>query len=148
MDGEPGRSGVWPAMHTNTSRILTAFSDLDPGGGAVFPSNHEILRYLHRYAEKFDLTTRIRFATAVTNIRRDDGGWLVITAGAEEKYERVVVATGRFRVARRPGGRRVGHLHGPGWAVPTSSTATQRPIAKSVSWWRAAPSALWRSPPN
>ena len=28
--GVPGRSGVWPAMHTNTSRVLTAFSDLEP----------------------------------------------------------------------------------------------------------------------
>ena len=27
--GLAGRSGVWPAMHTNTSRVLTAFSDLD-----------------------------------------------------------------------------------------------------------------------
>ncbi|VEG41833.1 putative flavoprotein involved in K+ transport [Mycolicibacterium flavescens] len=44
--GERGRSGVWPAMHTNTSRILTAFSDLDPGQGPVFPSALEILRYL------------------------------------------------------------------------------------------------------
>ena len=26
--GRRGTSGVWPAMHTNTSRILTAFSDL------------------------------------------------------------------------------------------------------------------------
>ena len=27
--GLDGRSGVWPAMHTNSSRILTAFSDLE-----------------------------------------------------------------------------------------------------------------------
>ena len=28
--GVEGRSGVWPSMHTNTSRILTSFSDLEP----------------------------------------------------------------------------------------------------------------------
>ncbi|WP_210419578.1 NAD(P)-binding protein [Mycolicibacterium sp. ELW1] len=32
---QPGRSGVWPGMHTNTSRILTAFSDLPLDGDLV-----------------------------------------------------------------------------------------------------------------
>src|SRR3954468_573896 len=27
--GIAGQSGVWPTMHTNTSRVLTAFSDLE-----------------------------------------------------------------------------------------------------------------------
>ena len=27
--GLDGRSGVWPTMHTNTSRTMTAFSDLE-----------------------------------------------------------------------------------------------------------------------
>ena len=29
---QPGLSGIWPTMHTNTSRVLTAFSDLEPEG--------------------------------------------------------------------------------------------------------------------
>ena len=67
--GLAGHSGVWPAMHTNTSRILTAFSDLEPETAAVFPSNQEILAYLHRYADTFAVTPRIRFDTRVELIR-------------------------------------------------------------------------------
>ncbi|RAV09783.1 dimethylaniline monooxygenase [Mycolicibacterium sp. GF69] len=117
--GEPGRSGVWPAMHTNTSRVLTAFSDLDPGPGAVFPANHEILRYLHRYAEMFDLPGRIRFAAPVTSIRRGDGHWLVDSAGTQEKYARVVVATGRFQSPLIPPIAGLDTFAGPAGAVPT-----------------------------
>jgi cation diffusion facilitator CzcD-associated flavoprotein CzcO len=36
--GLPGRSGVWPAMYTNTSRVLTAFSDLEHDGHSTFLS--------------------------------------------------------------------------------------------------------------
>jgi hypothetical protein len=44
-------SGVWPSMVTNTSRLLTCFSDLAPEPkSAIFPSNREILAYLGRYA--------------------------------------------------------------------------------------------------
>ena len=52
-------------MHTNTSRILTSFSDLEHDDDPVFPSNRDILAYLHRYAETFALTSRIRFGTRV-----------------------------------------------------------------------------------
>ncbi|TPG35769.1 flavin-containing monooxygenase [Mycolicibacterium hodleri] len=94
--GLPGRSGVWPGMHTNTSRVLTAFSDLEPQSNEVFPSSGEILDYLHRYAQKFELIPRIRFDSRVEHLGRDDGGWLVRHAGAEERFDRVVVASGRF----------------------------------------------------
>jgi dimethylaniline monooxygenase (N-oxide forming) len=35
--GLAGRSGVWRGMHTNTSRIMTAFSDLEHESEVVFP---------------------------------------------------------------------------------------------------------------
>nr|WP_090342798.1 NAD(P)-binding domain-containing protein [Mycolicibacterium malmesburyense]CRL73394.1 putative flavin-containing monooxygenase [Mycolicibacterium malmesburyense] len=117
--GEPGHSGVWPAMHTNTSRILTAFSDLDPGDGPVFPPGHEVLAYLHRYAEVFDLTRRIRYLTPVTSLRRGDDGWLVGAAGAEEKYRRVVVATGRFQSPAIPAVDGLPTFAGAARAAPT-----------------------------
>lgn len=117
--GEPGCSGVWPAMHTNTSRILTAFSDLEPDDGAVFPPGREILHYLHRYAEMFDLTRRIRFLTPVTNVRRGDGCWLVSAAGAKQRYERVVVATGRFQSPAIPAVDGLSTFTGSAGARPT-----------------------------
>ena len=100
--GLVGRSGVWPAMHTNTSRIMTAFSDLENKSDLVYPSNREILNYLHRYADTFGLTSRIRFGNRVELLRRDDAGWLVGHAGLEESFERVVVASGRFHAPAIP----------------------------------------------
>ncbi len=94
--GLPGRSGVWPGMHTNTSRVLTAFSDLEPQTDEVFPSSRKILDYLHRYAQTFGLIPRIRFDTSLEHLSRQDGGWVVRQAGADERFDRVVVASGRF----------------------------------------------------
>jgi dimethylaniline monooxygenase (N-oxide forming) len=92
--GRRGRSGVWPHMHTNTSRILTAFSDLPPESTAVFPSNRDILRYLRRYAEAFELVPRIRCGTAVRRLgRHARSGWMV----DGERFDKVVVASGRFQ---------------------------------------------------
>ncbi|MBV9999714.1 MAG: NAD(P)-binding domain-containing protein [Verrucomicrobia bacterium] len=96
-------SGVWPSMVTNTSRWLTCFSDLAPEPkGAIFPSNGEILSYLGRYAQTFDLLRHIRYATRVETIERDPrgGGWVIgSNSGAEarsETFPYVVVASGRF----------------------------------------------------
>jgi dimethylaniline monooxygenase (N-oxide forming) len=97
-----GRSGVWPTMHTNTSRIMTAFSDLEHDRDPVYPSNRDVLDYLRRYAEMFSLTSRIRLDTPVELLRRDDAGWLVRHAGTDESFERVVVASGRFHAPAIP----------------------------------------------
>ena len=56
-----------------------------------------MLAYLHRYAETFALTSRIRFDTRVDRLSRGDGGWLVEHSGTTEAFERVVVASGRFQ---------------------------------------------------
>ena len=50
--GLDGRSGVWPSMHTNSSRTVTAFSDLEHTTDHVYLSNRDVLDYLHRYAER------------------------------------------------------------------------------------------------
>ncbi len=100
--GLDGISGIWPTMHTNTSRILTSFSDLEHDNDLTFPSNRDILAYLHRYAETFGITTRIRFGTRVDLLSRGDGGWLVEHSGKSESFERVVVASGRFQTPYTP----------------------------------------------
>lgn len=95
-------SGVWPGMRTNTSRILSAFSDLPhPPGTATFPSAAEMLGYLHRYADETGIAGRIRLSTRVEGLERaaDGQGWLLRSRCGEasrlECYARVVVATGR-----------------------------------------------------
>lgn len=95
--GTVGTSGVWPSMYTNTSRILTAFSDLAHDGGQTFLANHEVLRYLHRYAEQFGLPPRIRLGARVTRLDRDDSGWIVEHDDTVERFDKAVVASGRFQ---------------------------------------------------
>jgi cation diffusion facilitator CzcD-associated flavoprotein CzcO len=104
--GLSGRSGVWPGMHTNTSRILTAFSDLAPDGDVVFPSAPDVLDYLRRYARLFELDSRIRCDVRVDAVTRAGQRWLVSHGGQHETFDKVVVATGRFHkpaIPRVPG---------------------------------------------
>jgi thioredoxin reductase len=94
---DPGHSGVWPAMRTNTSHIMTSFSDLPHDAGSpTYPTNEAMGQYLERYAEMFDLTRRVRLKTPVRELRRDANGWIVRTDVGEERFEQVVVATGRY----------------------------------------------------
>ncbi|OBB87235.1 NAD(P)/FAD-dependent oxidoreductase [Mycobacterium sp. 852002-30065_SCH5024008] len=97
------RSGVWPGMYTNSSRTMTAFSDLDHDSDLVYQPNRDILDYLHRYAAKFVLTSRIRLGNRVELVSRDDKpGWVLHHAAGIERFERVVVASGRFNAPAVP----------------------------------------------
>ncbi|SOX52805.1 dimethylaniline monooxygenase [Mycobacterium ahvazicum] len=100
--GLDGHSGVWPSMHTNSSRTLTAFSDLEHTTDHVYLSNREVLDYLHRYADTFGLTPRIRLGTRVGLVSRNGVDWVVTHAGANEHFDRIVVASGRFHAAAVP----------------------------------------------
>ncbi len=91
-------SGIWPGMHTNTSRAMTAFSDLPgPDDVPLHPAATQILDYLRAYAERFELTERIRFGARVQRVTRR---WEV----DGEPFDAVVVATGRFCKPARPPG--------------------------------------------
>jgi cation diffusion facilitator CzcD-associated flavoprotein CzcO len=89
-------------MRTNSSRVMTEFSDLAyPPGTAVYPAAEEVGAYLTRYAEQFGLVARTRLDTRVEHVGRDGstGGWTVRTgahdrAARTETFARVVVATG------------------------------------------------------
>lgn len=97
-------SGVWPSMRTNTSRVLTQFSDLPHAPGlAVYPSNREIGDYLQRFADRFGLSAQMRLRTEVREVAAVRGGWAVRhSAHGAEIFEKVVVACGRFQHARIP----------------------------------------------
>ena len=46
-----GHSGVWPGMHTNTSRAMTAFADFPaPADYPLHPAAEQVHAYLHAYA--------------------------------------------------------------------------------------------------
>jgi dimethylaniline monooxygenase (N-oxide forming) len=93
-------SGVWPGMHTNTSRAMTAFSDFPPPADhPLHPAAEQVHAYLHAYARKFGVSDRIRFRSPVKNVR---AGWEV----DGEPFDCVVVASGRFRKPSVPGALR------------------------------------------
>lgn len=107
--GDGQHSGIWPSMHTNTCREMTQFSDLPHAPGTpLYPSNQAMLHYLDRYAEAFDLQSRIRLRSRVISIERSVGGdWIVRSVtddGVEqdEVFSHVVVASGRFSKPKLP----------------------------------------------
>jgi hypothetical protein len=51
-----GYSSMWSGMHTNTTRITTAFSDMPhPPGTPAYPCAEAIGDYLEQYADRFAL---------------------------------------------------------------------------------------------
>jgi dimethylaniline monooxygenase (N-oxide forming) len=102
--GPSAHSGVWPGMRANTSKTLDAFSDFPSAESLpMFPRVEELRDYLRSYAQAFDLNRSIRLKTPVRRIERDDGGWRVVTdAGDPERFDGVVVASGRFNRPHRP----------------------------------------------
>jgi cation diffusion facilitator CzcD-associated flavoprotein CzcO len=93
-------SGTWEGMRTNTSRVMSAFSDLDHAADvATYPRQDQMLDYLERYAARFDLVRRIRFGTRVERLEAAaDGRWLLRFRTqeevVEETFSRVIVASG------------------------------------------------------
>lgn len=102
--GPSAHSGVWPGMRANTSKTLDAFSDFPPAESLpMFPRVEELRDYLQSYAKTFDLDPSIRLKTLVRRIERDDGRWRVFTGdGGDERFDGVVVASGRFNRPHRP----------------------------------------------
>jgi dimethylaniline monooxygenase (N-oxide forming) len=103
-NGTAEHSGVWPDMRTNTSKLMTSFSDLEPNPDlALYPSNQEMLAYLKRYADKFDITSAIRTRTRVEEIslNSDNQAYDICftTTGEQsqtETFPNVVIAPGRY----------------------------------------------------
>jgi dimethylaniline monooxygenase (N-oxide forming) len=102
--GPSAHSGVWPGMRANTSKTLDAFSDFPPPESLpMFPRAEELRDYLRSYADAFDLGRSLRLQTPVRRIERDHGGWRVVTGdGRGERFDGVVVASGRFNRPHRP----------------------------------------------
>ena len=102
----PG-SATWPGMRTNTSRIMTAFSDLDhPAGTPVFPGRDQMHRYLRAYAERFGLVDCIRFGSRVEHLAPNGRDWTLRTIRdgktTVETYPQVAVANGRHNLPDVP----------------------------------------------
>jgi len=95
-------SGVWPSMRTNTSRLMTQFSDMAyHPGTSTFPTNQEVHAYLHRYAEMFGVMQQARLLARVDLVEPIDRGYRVTSRQSggppiSEHYDFVVAASGRY----------------------------------------------------
>lgn len=108
-------SATWQGMVTNTSRIMTAFSDLDhPTITPTYPSREMMHLYLREYAEKMGVAERIRYGAKIERLSRDDESWRLewsqhnmqdengSVAPRTAIFPRVVVATGRQVAPQMP----------------------------------------------
>ncbi len=100
---DPEHSGVWPNLRTNTSRLMTCFSDLRPSPGALFLSADEVQTYLERYAQQFDLTPNLRLGHQVVLLSRHFEGFTVTYETPDGRqqdmnFSHVLVAAGRHRL--------------------------------------------------
>ena len=131
LSREPDRRRVHTSMYaglrTNLPRDLMAFREFpfDARGGGEddglrFPRHEDVLRYLERYAARFDLLDRIHFECAVETIVPLDAsgkawvdhgdepvGWRVRSIGPdgasrEERFHAVAICSGHYAFPRVP----------------------------------------------
>jgi cation diffusion facilitator CzcD-associated flavoprotein CzcO len=96
------RSPVYASTHLISSRPLTQFPDFPmPDDWPDYPHHTQVLAYLERYADHFDLRRHIWFGTEVLRVEPAPGAhWDVTTHGTggvnarTQRYAAVVIANG------------------------------------------------------
>lgn len=101
--GEDRIGPAYRSLRTNTSKQVTAFSDVPfPRDAATYPSWQVVEEYLRGYAKAFDLLPMIRFGCRVHALApMGDGRWR-LSVGEEwgkvdEVFDAVLVCSGIFR---------------------------------------------------
>ena len=105
--GNPnGRSSAYQSLHIDTSRDGVSFRDMPMGPDEYpdYPHHTQILDYLHRYADAFSLSDRIRFSTPVEHAeRKPNGGWeITLDDGSSQEFDFLVVGNGHHWDPRFP----------------------------------------------
>ena len=87
----------WDSLTLFTSRRFSALPGLPfPGDPDGYPTRDEVIAYLERYAETFELP--VEFESKVTKLARDDDGRFRLELGEGSiTADQVVVATGPFQ---------------------------------------------------
>lgn len=96
-------SRTYPGLRTNATRETYPFSDHPyPDTADKFPSAQQVRDYLHSYAERFQIVSKIELGTEVTEVARDAAGdcWQVTTRKLGEiqmrEFDFVVVCNGVY----------------------------------------------------
>jgi putative flavoprotein involved in K+ transport len=91
----------WDSLTLFTPRRYSSLPGLpfsgDPEG---YPTRDEVIAYLERYAERFDLP--IEFNSSVRRLSREDGRFVLEFEGRTITADQVVVATGPFQMPYVP----------------------------------------------
>ncbi len=101
-------STCYRSLHINTSKRMMELSDFKFRPEiAEYPSHKEILSEFERYADQFDVRSRITFSTEVVHVgKRDDGKWdvTILQDGKTETrtYGFLAVANGHHWDPRYP----------------------------------------------
>jgi len=91
----------WDSLVLFTPRRYDALPGLEfPGDPDGYPTRDEVVAYLERYAEAFDLPVRTR--SRVRRVREGDGRFAVELEDRTLEAAQVVVATGPFQAPRVP----------------------------------------------
>jgi indole-3-pyruvate monooxygenase len=88
-------------LHLHTDSLHSALPYWPwPKGSSRYPSRQDVLDYLERYAEHFELQPR--FGQRVCSAERRQGTWLIRTQDSAYEAPNLVVATGLNRQPNRP----------------------------------------------
>src|SRR5947208_16944684 len=100
---------MYETAHFISSKTLSGFGGWPmPDDFADYPPHRQILTYLTSFADRYGLTNRIQFGTAVRGIDKNaDGSWTLTTAdGGQTVHGQVVVCTGSQWHPNAPGAPR------------------------------------------
>ncbi|KAI3321570.1 flavin-containing monooxygenase [Xylariaceae sp. AK1471] len=104
LEGKEVQSSIYDGVILNSCRDTTSFSDfpLDPARYGDYFGHRQMLRYIHEYADHFELKKHVRLRTkAVSCVPNDvDGTWTVrlqqdgSEAEEEKTYDAIFAAAG------------------------------------------------------
>ena len=84
---------IYDSLRLHTGKHLSSLPGMSfPSQTSLFPTRSEFAAYLASYVDRFQLP--IRTGVEATGLRRENGSWMVETAGARFQSSAVVVATG------------------------------------------------------
>ena len=90
----------WDSLRLFTPASRDSLPGMELGGGYTFPTCEELLAYMERYVDHFDLP--VRLGVAVDGLFRE-GDRFRVTAGAESfEADNVILAIGAHRVPKTP----------------------------------------------
>jgi putative flavoprotein involved in K+ transport len=95
----------WDSLKLFTPRAYSSLPGLPfPGEPDDYPTRGDVIAYLERYAEEFDLP--IELNSDVRRLSREDGHYVLELDGRTITADAVVVATGPFQALRPQAGGR------------------------------------------